>query len=96
MVGASGAISGILGAYVVRFPRARVHVIIPLFPIIWLWRRINLPAYVVLGFWFLLQIFSAFFSSAGSGVAWFAHVGGFIVGIVLIRLFEKKRYRVYY
>ncbi|MBN1464365.1 rhomboid family intramembrane serine protease [candidate division KSB1 bacterium] len=96
MVGASGAISGIMGAYILRFPRARVHVVVPLLPFIWLWRRLDLPAFVVLGFWLLLQIFNAFFSTAGSGVAWFAHVGGFAAGVLLIRLFEKKNYRVYY
>lgn len=96
MVGASGAISGIMGAYIVRFPRARVHVIVPLLPLIWFWRRVDLPAFVVLGVWFLLQILNAFFSAAGSGVAWFAHVGGFAAGLVLIRFFEKKNYRVYY
>ncbi|MBN1562084.1 rhomboid family intramembrane serine protease [candidate division KSB1 bacterium] len=96
MVGASGAISGILGAYLVRFPRARVHIIVPLFPVVWLWRRLEWPAFVVLGLWFLLQILNAFISSTGGGVAWFAHVGGFVGGVVLIKLFEKKRYRVYY
>ena len=96
MVGASGAISGILGAYAVRFPHARVHVLIPLFPFIWIWRTVRLPAIIVLGFWILLQIINALFSSAGSGVAWFAHVGGFFAGLILIRKFEKRRYRVYY
>jgi membrane associated rhomboid family serine protease len=96
MVGASGAISGILGAYAVRFPHARVHVLLPLFPFIWIWRTVRLPAIIVLGFWILLQVFNALFASAGSGVAWFAHVGGFIAGLLLIRKFEKRRYRVYY
>jgi len=87
MIGASGAISGILGAYVLRFPRARVHIVFPLFPFIWLWRTAVLPAVIVLGFWFLLQIFSALFST-GSGVAWFAHIGGFVSGFVLVKFFE--------
>jgi len=95
MVGASGAISGILGAYALRFPRARVHILFPLFPFIWLWRIIRVPAVFALGFWFLIQIFNAVMSSRGSGVAWFAHIGGFIAGLILIRVFEKKRYRVY-
>ncbi|MBN1481782.1 rhomboid family intramembrane serine protease [candidate division KSB1 bacterium] len=95
MVGASGAISGILGAYAVRFPQTRVRVLLPLFPFLWLWRTISLPAIFVLGFWFVMQILNALFSG-GSGVAWFAHVGGFIAGVLLIRKFEKRRYRVYY
>ena len=95
MVGASGAISGIMGAYILRFPRARVHVIIPLFPLIWIWRSINLPAFIVLGFWILLQVFNAFFAGGG-GVAWFAHIGGFLGGLFLIKFFEKKNYRVKY
>lgn len=95
MIGASGAVSGILGAYAVRFPHARVHVILPLFPFIWLWRTFRLPAIFVLGFWFIMQLLNALFS-AGSNVAWFAHVGGFVAGVILIRKFETKRYRVYY
>jgi membrane associated rhomboid family serine protease len=95
MIGASGAISGILGAYALRFPRARVHIIFPLFPFIWIWRSAALPAIVVLGFWFFLQIFNALFAG-GSGVAWFAHIGGFIAGIFLIRIFEKKNYYIRY
>ncbi len=84
MVGASGAISGVLGAYAVRFPRARVSVLVPLF--IWIWRVFQVPAAVVLGFWFVMQLISGAFSSAASGgVAWLAHVGGFIAGVVLMR-----------
>lgn len=95
MIGASGAISGILGAYALRFPRTRVHIIFPLFPFIWLWRSAALPAIVVLGFWFFLQIVNALFSGGG-GVAWFAHIGGFIAGLLLIRIFEKRNYYVRY
>jgi len=87
MIGASGAISGILGAYARRFPRARVAVLVPLF--IWIWRVFHIPAILVLGFWFIMQVMSGF-SGAQGGVAWFAHVGGFIAGIVLIRPFEKN------
>ncbi|MFO0795146.1 MAG: rhomboid family intramembrane serine protease [Candidatus Brocadiaceae bacterium] len=92
-VGASGAIAGVLGAYMVTFPRARVLVIIPLFII---WQMIELPAIVVLGFWFIIQFFvgTASISSAQSGgVAWWAHIGGFILGIILIKIFPKSRYR---
>lgn len=89
-VGASGAISGVLGAYMVTFPRARVLVLIPLFII---WEFIELPAVVVLGFWFLIQFFSwtaAISSAHGGGVAWWAHIGGFVLGIIFIKIFSKS------
>lgn len=89
-VGASGAISGVLGAYMVTFPKARVLVLIPLFII---WEFIELPAVVVLGFWFLIQFFSgaaAISSAHGGGVAWWAHIGGFVLGIILIKIFSKS------
>ncbi len=93
-VGASGAIAGVLGAYMISFPRARVLVIIPLFII---WQFIELPAIIVLGFWFLIQFFNgaATISSieGGAGIAWWAHIGGFVLGIVLIKIFSKQRYR---
>lgn len=92
-VGASGAISGVLGAYMVTFPKARVLVLIPLFII---WEFIELPAVVVLGFWFLIQFFSgtaAISSAHGGGVAWWAHIGGFVLGIIFIKIFSKSRYR---
>ena len=96
MVGASGAISGILGAYARRFPRARVHMLFPLFPFIWIWRTIPIPAAIVLGIWFLMQLFNVFVAGGGGGVAWFAHIGGFVAGFLLIGKFEKKRYKVHY
>lgn len=92
-IGASGAIAGVLGAYMITFPRARVLIIIPLFII---WEIIELPATVVLGFWFLIQFFSgtaAFSSAQGGGVAWWAHIGGFVLGILFIKIFPKSRYR---
>lgn len=92
-VGASGAIAGVLGAYMVTFPRARVLIILPLFII---WQIIELPAIFVLGFWFLMQFFigaAAISSAHGGGVAWWAHVGGFVLGIILIKTFPKSRYR---
>jgi membrane associated rhomboid family serine protease len=92
MIGASGAISGVLGAYALRFPGARVHVLIPLFIFFY---RIRIPAVMVLGFWFLIQLFSGVADSGNAGgVAWFAHVGGFIAGLVLIHSFESNRYRI--
>ncbi len=88
MVGASGAISGILGAYLVRFPRTRVHVLIFLFIFI---RIVRVPSIVLLGFWFIMQVFSGFVGEGvQSGVAWFAHIGGFIAGMLLIVFFPNK------
>ena len=96
MVGASGAISGVLGAYFLRFPRAKVHVLIFIFFFI---RVIRVSALFVLGFWFVMQVLSGFGSlgfQSGGGVAWFAHIGGFVTGMVLVFLFEKKeRVQIY-
>lgn len=92
-IGASGAIAGVLGAYMVTFPQARILVLIPL---LFIWPLIELPAVFVLGFWFLIQFFSgaASLSSVHSGgVAWWAHIGGFVLGIILIKIFPKARYR---
>lgn len=85
MVGASGAISGILGGYVLLYPRAKVVTGIP---IVFFIHLTVLPAFVFVGVWFAIQLGSAFFlGGAGGGVAWFAHVGGFLAGILLIRPF---------
>ena len=92
-IGASGAIAGVLGAYMVTFPRARVLVILPLFIF---WEFIELPAIIVLGFWFLIQFFAgtaAISAAQGGGVAWWAHIGGFVLGILFIKIFPKSRYR---
>ncbi len=90
MIGASGAVSGILGAYLVLYPRAKV---ITLMAFGFYIRTIQLPAVFVLGFWFVLQFLSALMASsgAGQGVAWYAHIGGFVAGIVLIGLFKRRR-----
>ena len=83
-IGASGAIAGVLGAYMITFPHARIVTIIP---ILFLWPIIELPAMVVLGFWFVLQFFfgtaSITSSVSGGGVAWWAHIGGFVSGIFI-------------
>ncbi|CAG1064480.1 Rhomboid protease GluP [uncultured bacterium] len=78
MVGASGAIAGVLGAYFLIFPRAQVNtlVILPLYI-----SMVRLPALIFLGFWFFFQILNSGVSTSGGGVAWFAHVGGFIAGL---------------
>ncbi|MFC1568810.1 rhomboid family intramembrane serine protease [bacterium] len=90
MIGASGAISGVLGAYFVRFPKAKVHLLF--FFIIFI-RVFRVPAPVMLGIWFLMQLFSGLGSQGqtGGGVAWFAHIGGFVAGVVLILFFEKRK-----
>jgi membrane associated rhomboid family serine protease len=87
-VGASGAIAGVMGAYLVLYPRARVLTLIPFFVI---FPIIEIPAFFFLGAWFSIQLVNAFFGSLSSahpltGIAWWAHVGGFVAGIVLLRL----------
>jgi membrane associated rhomboid family serine protease len=98
-VGASGAIGGVMGAYFVLYPSARVLTVIPLFiywPLVWL------PAWLVLGYWFVAQFLSGAATTiayseqtSGGGVAFWAHVGGFAAGAALIRLFPSRprRYR---
>lgn len=86
MVGASGAISGVMGAYVVLFPRAPVHMLV-FFG--FFFTRIVVPAFFMLGYWFLLQLLGGFFSMGGTGggVAFWAHVGGFVAGMLLVKPF---------
>lgn len=86
MVGASGAIGGVMGAYVVLFPRAPVHLLVFLGFFI---TRVVVPAFFMLGYWFLLQVMGGFFSLgvASGGTAFWAHVGGFIAGIALVKVF---------
>ncbi|HEY4613430.1 MAG TPA: rhomboid family intramembrane serine protease [Bacteroidota bacterium] len=90
-VGASGAISGVLGAYLLMFPRARVLTVIPIFFFL---QVAELPALVVLGLWFVLQFFNGLAAlgpeTAGmGGVAWWAHIGGFVAGLLLVKPFRK-------
>jgi membrane associated rhomboid family serine protease len=89
MVGASGAIGGVMGAYAVLYPKAGVHVLI-FFGII---TRIVLPAWIMLGYWFLLQLVGAIPSVTGSGggVAFWAHIGGFVAGVALILVFQDRK-----
>jgi membrane associated rhomboid family serine protease len=87
MVGASGAISGVLGAYVLIYPRARITVIIPLGVIFY---PTKISSVYVVGFWFVMQLFSAALAEPGApGVAWLAHVGGFVAGILLTPLLSQ-------
>lgn len=91
MIGASGAIAGVLGAYLVLFPRARI---LSLVPIIFIFTLIEIPAMVFLLFWFASQLFSGFLSlggASGSGVAWWAHIGGFVFGLLGVFLFARRR-----
>lgn len=90
MLGASGAISGVMGAYAVLFPRARVLVLVPIFFFI---TTVRIPALLLLLIWFLIQLSSGLASfglESGGGVAWFAHIGGFLIGVALIKVFAKK------
>ena len=96
-VGASGAISGVLGAYLVMFPTANVYTLIPIF-FFWV-EIIRIPSIIYLGIWFLSQLFNGLFSlsadtlqSAG-GVAWWAHVGGFVAGMILVWVFRQPEER---
>lgn len=90
-IGASGAVAGVLGGYLLLYPHARVLTLIPVFV---LYIR-ELPAYLMLGYWFVIQFFSGTASLAapsqtGGGVAWWAHVGGFVLGLGLVKLFARK------
>lgn len=91
MIGASGAIAGVLGAYLVLYPRARVSTLIPFFYFI---RIVWLPAIVVLGGWFLIQLMNGLASinvvMQTGGVAWWAHIGGFVAGMVLQGIFSRS------
>ncbi len=90
MVGASGAISGVLGAYLLLYPHARVLVAIPFGFIL---HTVRIPAGIVLVLWFGLQLFSQLMTTPGQGgVAFRAHIGGFIAGMVLIPVFKQKRF----
>jgi membrane associated rhomboid family serine protease len=87
MVGASGAISGVLGAYIMLYPRAPIHTLVFLGFFV---TRIIVPAYFMLGYWFLLQLFGALPRGSGGGVAFAAHIGGFVAGCVLIFFFKRQ------
>ena len=92
MVGASGAISGILGAYLVLHPRANIKVFVFMIII----TTINLPAFIVLGGWFVMQLLSSAQANAGeAGVAFLAHIGGFVAGAVLIFFFRRRSVQVF-
>lgn len=87
VIGASGAIAGVLGAYFILYPGARVLTLVFLFVFI---RVVPIPAAYVLGFWFLMQVLNI---GLGGGVAWFAHIGGFLIGVALIKVFSRRKQR---
>lgn len=93
LVGASGAISGVLGAYFLLYPRARILTLVPLFIFFYM---VELPAFIFLGLWMLLQVLQGYAylmaakGAAAGGVAWWAHVGGFAAGVLLIKIFKEK------
>lgn len=95
-LGASGAVSGILGAYFILFPQARIITLVPFFYFI---RVVRIPAFFFIGFWIAFQFFSGVLSSGANsdigGIAWFAHIGGFFSGILLLPLFYRRRRRWY-
>jgi membrane associated rhomboid family serine protease len=98
-IGASGAIAGVMGAYLVKFPRARIITLVPIFFFI---TTMEIPAAFLLLWWFAIQFFSGFGSLgendySGGGTAFFAHIGGFVVGMLLIRFFPpRNRWRTWY
>jgi membrane associated rhomboid family serine protease len=93
-VGASGAIAGVLGAYLITFPRARVVTLVPIFYFV---TFVELPAVIVLGAWFFIQLLNQSLALAApgafQGVAWMAHIGGFVAGIGLMKIMAKRRTR---
>jgi membrane associated rhomboid family serine protease len=90
MIGASGAISGVLGAYLLLFPHARVLTLLALG---WFIRLVEIPALVVLGFWIVFQVLNGLLTLGVQvgGVAWFAHIGGFVAGLVMVIPFSRRR-----
>jgi membrane associated rhomboid family serine protease len=92
MIGASGAIAAVLGAYLVLYPLARVASLVP---ILFIFTIIEIPAFIFLLFWLVLQLFSGWLAlggATGSGIAWWAHVGGFAFGMVTVGLFARRAY----
>lgn len=91
MIGASGAVSGVLGAYLLLYPHARVHTLL-FFG--FFWQIVQIPALIVIGFWAIIQLINGVLSTGmlgQGGVAWFAHVGGFLFGLVTIKLWAARR-----
>ncbi|HLA06397.1 MAG TPA: rhomboid family intramembrane serine protease [Anaerolineales bacterium] len=89
MIGASGAVAGVLGAYLILFPHSRIASLVPVFIIFTL---VEIPAFIFLVFWFISQLYSGLFAIQGeaSGIAWWAHIGGFLFGMIMVSLFRKR------
>jgi membrane associated rhomboid family serine protease len=90
MIGASGAVAGVLGAYLVLFPRSRIASLVP---ILFIFTIIEIPAMLFLIFWFVSQLYSGLFAIQGggeSGIAWWAHIGGFAFGFIMVILFGRR------
>jgi membrane associated rhomboid family serine protease len=84
-IGASGAIAGVMGAYFILYPRAKVLTLVPIFFFL---HFMEIPAFLFLGFWIFFQFLSAALSAQAGGIAWWAHIGGFIFGIIFLKLFQ--------
>jgi membrane associated rhomboid family serine protease len=97
MIGASGAIAGVLGAYLISFPRSRIASLVP---ILFIFTIIEIPAAIFLILWFIAQLYSGLFAMQGasaSGIAWWAHIGGFVFGVIMISFFARRTaYRNWY
>ena len=97
MIGASGAVAGVLGAYLVLFPRSRIASLVP---ILFIFTIVEIPAMLFLLFWFASQLYSGWMSiqgGSGSGIAWWAHIGGFAFGVLMIFFFRRRTpYRIDY
>lgn len=90
MIGASGAVAGVLGAYLILYPRSRIASLVP---ILFIFTIVEIPAMLFLIFWFLSQLYSGWFAIQGggeSGIAWWAHIGGFAFGVIMVFLFRRR------
>ena len=90
MIGASGAVAGVLGAYLILFPHSRIASLVP---ILFIFTIIEIPAVIFLLFWFVSQLYSGLFTirgGGGSGIAWWAHIGGFLFGILMVFFFRRR------
>jgi membrane associated rhomboid family serine protease len=95
MIGASGAIAGVLGAYLILFPRSRIASLVP---IVFIFTLIEIPAVLFLLFWFFSQLYSGLLPVQGggaSGIAWWAHIGGFLFGVLMVSFFARARRIIY-
>lgn len=90
MIGASGAVAGVLGAYLILFPRSRIASLVP---ILFIFTIVEIPAMLFLLFWFVSQLYSGWLSlqgAGGSGIAWWAHIGGFAFGVLMVYFFRRR------